>query len=146
MRVLTHILIALTVVLSTLSGLPCECIAAGVSHTAAEVAEAAGPAEAGHGCCAGNVHADEPEQPEHDCPHCLSGSCDVDAADASRSALLVDNRNPNEYPAPATTAWVNGAPTWPLETLSALEIALPPPPCVSMSGWDRCVRNQVIRR
>ena len=146
MRLLTHILVALTVVLSTLSGLPCECIAAGASHASSEAAQAAEQGEAPSSCCAGNVQPEEPEDAEHDCPHCLSGGCDIDRADASEYALLIDDRTPVEHPASAGIALGSGSPTWPSAEPSVLEIALPPPPLVSASGWERCVRNQVIRR
>ena len=138
MRFLAHILALVLVVSSTLAAVPCACEAGG-SHL--DGAEPASDEE--RGCCAGAT--EKPEEPTHDCPHCLSGACDIDGLTSDAEATPVANGRDVisfEFEIVGTT----GFETQTIATAArvpqrrALEWIGP-----GDSGWARCVQNQVIR-
>lgn len=121
-----------------MASLPCACEASGTPHaTAAEE----NPPESD--CCATRTQAEREPEPEHDCPHCLTGACEMDGVElrettVSATALFTLHPTPTAFheegyePGDTPVAVVDRVP--------ALRIADGPP-----DGWGRCVQNLVIR-
>lgn len=133
MRFLANLLVLLVVASSVLAAVPCACEA---QDTHSETDES----EDTRSCCKGSTEKADND----DCPHCLTGACEVDSvtvddehrvATAPHVLLVIGVQRQSAAGFEPGVGWTASA-AHDGEAFAAQSNA---------SGWDTCVRNQVIR-
>ena len=135
MRIIAQLLVLLVVTSSTLAAVPCACEAPGTHSEIEQVAS-----DANGGCCAGSTE----ESPDENCPHCLTGACEIEGVSVDDDTLVVAAtglRVDLAFESRSATGFeprVEWTPRLAHESNSRGAVA-------PASGWGTCVRNQVIR-